>query len=57
MTPHSFQNKCLFKLITELRKKDISFLDVYNVCDINDDGKVNLDEIRNFLEGLSSDFK
>jgi len=36
--PQSFLNRCLFKLVTELQKKDISFVEVYNACDINDDG-------------------
>ena len=59
---HSFQHKCLFKLITELQKKDISFIEVYNACDINDDDDarrrgVSLGEVRNFIEGLSPEFR
>ena len=53
----SFQHKCLFKLLTELQKKDITFLEVYNACDVNDDERVNLSEVRNFIEGLSPEFK
>lgn len=30
---------------------------MFNFCDINDDGRVNLGELRNFVESLSSDFK
>jgi Ca2+-binding EF-hand superfamily protein len=52
----SFQHKCLFKLLTELQNKDITFSEVYNACDVNDD-KVNLSEVRNFIEGLSPEFK
>lgn len=54
---HPFEHKCLFKLIAELNKKNISFFEMFNACDINDDKKVNLNEIRNFVEGLSPDFK
>ena len=53
----SFQQKCLFKLLTELQNKDITFSEVYNACDVNDDDKVNLSEVRNFIEGLSPEFK
>ncbi len=53
----SFQHRSLFKLITELQKKDITFLEMYNACDLEDDGKAQLSEVRNFIEGLSSDFK
>ena len=53
----SFQHRCLFKLITELQKKDITFLEMYNACDLEDNGRAQLSEIRNFIEGLSSEFK
>jgi Ca2+-binding EF-hand superfamily protein len=54
---HPFEHRCLFKLITELNKKNITFLEMFNACDVNDDARVNLSEIRNFVEGLSPDFK
>jgi Ca2+-binding EF-hand superfamily protein len=54
---HPFEHKCLFKLISELRKKNINFLEVYNACDVNEDGRVNVSELRNFVEGLTPDFK
>jgi Ca2+-binding EF-hand superfamily protein len=41
----------------ELQKKDITFAEVYNACDINDDSRVSLTEVRNFIEGLNQDFK
>lgn len=47
----------MFKLLTELQKKNISFSEVYNACDVNDDEQVNLAEVRNFIEGLSPEFK
>jgi hypothetical protein len=53
----SFQHRCLSKLLTELQKKDITFSEVFNACDVNDDERVNLSEVRNFIEGLSSEFK
>lgn len=30
---------------------------MYNACDINDDSRVSIIEVRNFVEGLSSEFK
>jgi len=39
---HTLEHKSLFKLILELQRKDIAFLEVFNACDINDDGRVNL---------------
>jgi Ca2+-binding EF-hand superfamily protein len=54
---HSFDHRCLFKLISELNCKNISFLEMFNFCDVNDDTKVHLSELRNFVESLSTDFK
>lgn len=56
-TYHPFEHRCLFKLISELRKKDISFLEMFNACDINDDTRVNISEINRFVEGLTPDIK
>ena len=53
---HAFEHRCLFKIITELKKKNISSYEMYNACDVNDDSRVNVSEMRNFVEGLSSDF-
>lgn len=30
---------------------------MFNACDINDDSRVNINEMRNFVEGLTPDFK
>jgi len=38
----TFQHRCLVKLLTELQKKDITYSEVYNACDVNDDERVNL---------------
>lgn len=54
---HPFEHISLFKLIVELRKKDISYIEMFNACDINDDTRVNILEIQRFVEGLSPDFK
>lgn len=53
---HPFEHKCLFKLISELKKKDISFLEMFNACDVNDDARVNINEIRIFVEGLTPSY-
>lgn len=54
---HPFEHKSLFKLIVELKKKNISFVEMFNACDVNDDTRVNILEISKFIEGLSPDFK
>jgi hypothetical protein len=54
---HPFEHRCLFKLITELTKKNISYIEMFNACDLNEDARVNINEIRNFVEGLTPDFK
>ena len=54
---HPFEHRCMFKLIQELNKKNISFIEMFNACDVNDDSRVTLSEIKNFIEGLSPDFK
>ncbi|CDW83096.1 cysteine protease family c02 [Stylonychia lemnae] len=54
---HPFEHKALFKLIVELKKKNISFVEMFNACDINDDTRVNIAEIQRFIEGLSPEFK
>lgn len=42
---HPFEHRALFKLIAELKKKDITFLEMFNACDVNDDTRVNISEI------------
>ena len=54
---HPFEYRCLFKLISVLRQKNISFLEMFNACDINDDSRVNILEITRFAEGISPDLK
>lgn len=54
---HPFEHKALFKLIAELRQKDISFIEMFNACDVNEDTRVDILEISKFVESLSPDFK
>jgi len=54
---YQFEHKALFKLIAELRTKDITFTQMFNACDINDDARVNISEVRKFVEGLNPEFK
>ena len=54
---HPFEHKVLFKLIQELKSKDISFLEMFNACDVNDDTRLGIGEIRRFIEGMSPDFQ
>lgn len=44
-------------MIAELKRKDISYLELFNSCDVNDDTRVNIKELQTFIESLSSDFR
>ena len=54
---HPFEHRCLFKLIAELQRKSISYIEMFNACDINDDHRIQIEELEKFVEGLSPDFK
>ena len=54
---HPFEHRVLFKLIVDLKKKDISYMEMFNACDVNEDTRVNIEEVRRFIEGLNPDFK
>jgi len=54
---HPFEHRCLFKLIAELQRKNISYIEMFNACDINDDHRIEISELEKFVEGLSPDFK
>lgn len=54
---HPFEHRALFKLVSELRKNNISNLEMFNACDVNDDSRIMISELSKFVEGLSPDFK
>lgn len=56
-TPYyPFENRALFKLIIELQNKDISHIEMFNACDVNDDMRIQISELRRFVDSLSSHF-
>lgn len=54
---HPFEHRCMFKLIEELNKKGIEFPEMFNACDVSNDGRVDIKEMSRFIEGLTPDFK
>lgn len=54
---HPYEHKALFKLIDELKRKNITNIEMFNACDVSDDQRVDIQEIKRFVEGISSDFK
>lgn len=54
---HPYEHRVLFKLIDELKRKNISYIEMFNACDVSDDQRVDLLEVRKFIEGISNDFK
>ena len=53
---YPFENRALFKLIIELQKKDISHIEIFNACDIDDNMRIDINELKKFVEGLSTAF-
>lgn len=51
-----FAQRALFKLIDVLKARGISYDDLYNMCDVNDDDNVNVLELEKVLEGVSEEF-
>ena len=57
-TPYlPFEIRVLIKLSAIMKERDMSSIEVFNSCDIGRDGKVDLKELSNFIEGISRDFK
>jgi Ca2+-binding EF-hand superfamily protein len=57
LSSQPFEQRCIFKLIQELRKKAISFPEMFSACDISRDEKVTVSEMTKFVEGLTPNFK
>jgi Ca2+-binding EF-hand superfamily protein len=53
----AFEIRVLIKLTAIMRERDLSPLEVFNSCDVGGDGKVDIKELANFIEGISRDFK
>lgn len=48
-----FDHKAMFKLIKILRERDMTIDELYLMCDVNDDGDINIRELEKVLEALS----
>lgn len=48
-----FDHKAMFKLIKILRERDMTTDELYLMCDVNDDGDINIRELEKVLETLS----
>jgi len=48
-----FEHKAMFKLLTILRDRNISYQELFRSCDMNNDANVNIRELENVLQGLS----
>jgi len=51
-----FDQRAMFKLIEILQKRDMTYDELYLMCDINDDDDVSINELTNVLESMSDEF-
>ena len=51
-----FTHRAVFKLITILKDRGISYQELYRSCDVNNDGDVNISELESVLTGFSAEF-
>ncbi len=51
-----FEHKALFKLLTILKDRGISHMELFRSCDVSGDGSVNIKELEQVLKNLSAEF-
>ena len=51
-----FEHKAMFKLLTILGERNISYLELFRSCDVNNDTTVNIKELETVLSALSAEF-
>jgi len=52
-----FEHRALFKLLALMKERSISTQDLFNSCDINRDGSLDVLELENHLGSLSAELK
>lgn len=52
----SFEHKAMFKLLTILKDRRMSYQELFRSCDCNDDKDVNIKELETVLTGFSAEF-
>lgn len=52
----SFEHRAMFKLLTTLKDRNISYQELFRSCDVNNDADVNIKELETVLTGLSAEF-
>ena len=51
-----FEHRSMFKLLTILKDRNISFIELFLSCDVNNDREVSIRELQTVLSGLSPEF-
>ena len=51
-----FEHKAMFKLLTILKDRNITYQELFRSCDVNNDGDVNIKELEAVLTGFSAEF-
>ena len=52
----SFEHKSMFKLLSILVERNITYMELFRSCDVNNDQDVNIRELETVLQGLSNEF-
>ena len=52
----SFEHKAMFKLLSVLVERQITYMELFRSCDVNGDASVNIRELETVLQGLSAEF-
>jgi Ca2+-binding EF-hand superfamily protein len=52
----SFEHRAMFKLLNIMGERNISYMELFRSCDVNNDQDVNISELETVLTGLSAEF-
>ena len=52
----SFEHRAMFKLLNIMAERNISYMELFRSCDVNNDQDVNISELETVLTGLSAEF-
>jgi len=51
-----FEHKAIFKLLTILKDRGITHMELFRTCDMSGDGTINIKELEQVLKGFSAEF-